>query len=538
MFFKETDHMPREIKWSEEQTDFFRWYKGDYGACNAVERARAGTGKTTTIFGGLPLAYEFIRKEKIILLAFNRKNNKEFKARIAADPIFTNHPGLESKTTHGLGHRFITYYWKVKKLELDDKLEQRRVLAHLETTRRHLPKSTDPNVDPDEIPMAMVILITQIISKLKNIIPLFPKVNEAVALAQKFSLEPDNGWLKDGWKTELLCKLAIDVMKKTAVEKPRPGAAEAVISHDDMLWIPLIQNLARPWYNLVVVDEAQDLNRAQIELIKRAMKSDGRVAFVGDDRQAIYRFRGAESDALDILKKEFNCREFGLTITRRCGKKIVELAQRMVPDYKAAPDAPEGEIIDLAGPKVLETAKIGDFIVSRKNAPLMAICLGLIKRGIPAKVEGRDVAGGLKALILRQRGIKTAEALVNKLERWATRQIEKIVTRDPENDSAIQAIRDDYETIKALAEGCKTIDEVIAKIDVMFVEIEGSSDSSIVICSSVHKAKGLEADRVFVLADTLYSKSPTADAQEEENIAYVSITRAKNVLFMVRGEVT
>lgn len=535
MIFKETDQMPREIKWSKEQTDFFDWYRGDYGTGNAIERARAGTGKTTTIFGGLPLAYEFIRKEKIILLAFNKKNKKEFKARIAADPIFAKHPGLEAKTTHGLGYRFCQYYLRVKRLEIDDKLEQRRVLAYLETVKRRLPKSSDPNAE--EIPMAMAILITQVISKLKNIIPLYPKVDEAVTLAQKFSLEPDNGWLKDGWSTEIICKIAIEVMKKTSLEKPVPGAAEWTISNDDMLWLPLIQNLARPWFNLIVVDEAQDLNRAQIELIKRALKPNGRVAFVGDDRQAIYRFRGAESDALDILKKEFDCREFNLTITRRCGKKIVELAQTMVPDYKAAPEAPEGEIIDLAGPKVLENAKIGDFIVSRKNAPLMAICLGLIKKGIPAKVEGRDVAGSLKALILRQKGIKTAEALVNKLERWAERQITKILARDPENDSLIQAIRDDYETVKALAEGCKTIDEVIIKIDLMFVEIEGSSDSTIVICSSVHKAKGLEADRVFVLVDTLYSKSPTADAQEEENIAYVAYTRAKSTLFMVRGDV-
>lgn len=527
--------MSHQFQWSQEQTEFFGWYRGDYGACNAVERARAGTGKTTTIFGGLKMAYEFIRKEKIILLAFNRKNNKEFKARIAADPEFAKHPGLESKTTHGLGFRFLQYYWKVKRLEIDDKLELRRVLAFLEKNVKRLPKSSDPSAD--EIPMAMVILIVQVISKLKNIIPLYPKLGEAVSLAQKFSLEPDNGWIKDGWSTEIVCKIAIEVMKKTALEKPVPGAAEFTISHDDMLWLPLIQNHARPWFSLIVVDEAQDLNRAQIELIKRSLKREGRVAFVGDDRQAIYRFRGAESDALDILKKEFNCREFNLTITRRCGKKIVEMAQKMVPDYKAAPEAPEGEIIDLAGPKVLDNAKIGDFIVSRKNAPLMAICLGLIKRGIPAKVEGRDVAGSLKSLILRQKGIKTAEALVNKLERWADRQVAKIIARDPENDSAIQAIRDDYETVKALAEGCKTIDEVIIKIDQMFIEIEGSSDSTIVVCSSVHKAKGLEANRVFVLVDTLYSKSPTADAQEEENIAYVAYTRAKNTLFMVRGDV-
>jgi superfamily I DNA/RNA helicase len=528
---KETDNMPPQIKWSEEQLAIFNWFRGDFNDCNSVVRARAGTGKTTTIFGGVKFASE----DRIALLAFNKKNNIEFKAKIAADPELASNRHLQNMTTHGLGYRFLRYYWDVKKLEIDDKLEQRRVVAHLMAV--HALRASDEDAIEEKLPSAMVTLVAQVISKLKNIIPLYPKIDEAIELAEKFSLEPDNGWLLAGWTTEKICEIAIDVMKKTSTEKPIRGAAEATISNDDMLWLPLIQNLARPWFNLIVVDEAQDLNRAQMELVKRSLKRGGRFCFVGDDRQAIYKFRGAESDALDNLKAEFNCREFGLTITRRCGKAIVADAQRLVPDYRAAIDAPEGEIINIRGPKLLENARVGDFVVSRKNAPLMAICLGLIKRGVPAKVEGRDVAGSLKTLILRQKSIKTAEALINKLAQWSKRQVEKILKRDPKNDTAIEYVRDQYETIRAVAEECQTISEVIAKIDRIFGETEGSNDATMVTCSSVHKAKGLEADRVFVLMDTLYSKSRTADPIEETNIEYVAITRAKTTLFKVTGQI-
>ena len=68
---------------------------------------------------------------------------------------------------------------------------------------------------------------------------------------------------------------------------------------------------------MVVVDEAQDMTSAQLEIAVGACKRGGRVVIVGDDRQAIYGFRGADSGGLDRLKKLLKAKELGLTTTYR-----------------------------------------------------------------------------------------------------------------------------------------------------------------------------------------------------------------------------
>jgi DNA helicase IV len=96
---------------------------------------------------------------------------------------------------------------------------------------------------------------------------------------------------------------------------------------------------------LVIIDEAQDMNASQLLLAMKSCKKGGRIAVVGDDRQAIYGFRGADSNSLDRLKGELVAHELGLTTTYRCPKVVVAGAARLVPDYTAAPAAPEGEML-------------------------------------------------------------------------------------------------------------------------------------------------------------------------------------------------
>ena len=91
-----------------------------------------------------------------------------------------------------------------------------------------------------------------------------------------------------------------------------------------------------------------------------------------------------------------------------------------------------------------------------------------------------------------------------------------------------------------LTEGVVGIPELKARIDGLFTD-DGLGAKGVITCSSIHKFKGLESPRVFVLKDTLKPfvkrghTGPVEPTQEERNLEYVAISRAINELVYVHG---
>jgi hypothetical protein len=252
----------------------------------------------------------------------------------------------------------------------------------------------------------------------------------------------------------------------------------------------------------------------------------------------LYDWRGADSNALARLKIELDAQEFPLTVTYRCGKKIVELAKEYVPDYEAAPGNPDGEIVDLYKNEMTESLTPGDLILSRTSAPLAKLALSLIREGKHVKLAGKKIGAGLTALI-RQLATYDAKtditAFFTKLSNWEKVEVEKINTqvesKGPEwVSSQIETIRDKADTIRFFGENINSTPELINYIENLFVD---KYDRPHILLSTVHKAKGSEAKRVFILAETLRDNT-----EEELHICYVAITRAINYLAFVYGVVT
>jgi superfamily I DNA/RNA helicase len=294
------------------------------------------------------------------------------------------------------------------------------------------------------------------------------------------------------------------------------------IDFADMIFLPVRNGWLTKQFDLVVVDEAQDMTTAQLEIAQGVCR--GRIAVVGDDKQAIYAFRGADSDSLDRLKAELGASELGLTTTYRCGKAIVERAQQLVPDFFAGEQNPEGEILELALSKLTTEAILGDFILSRLNAPLVSIAMTLLRNGKRTRIAGRDIGAGLKALIRKMKARSVPE-LLGKIAVWEKKEVEKM--RKAEREDRIEGIRDQAEMLISLAENARSVNDMEARIEALFTD-DGLGQAGVITCSSVHRSKGLEANRVFILADTLRSHN-----QEEKNIEYVAVTRAKQTLVMV-----
>ncbi len=483
------------MNWSPQQAAIFDWFKAGTG--NLVVRARAGTGKTTTIVEGVGVAPE----TSILLAAFNKKISTELQHRITG--------GAEAKTLHAIGFGCVRRYWAKVQIEGGRGFQLAKRAAGEHT--------------PDDI----LTLIAKIASLGKNVAP-FADDSLLARIAIQFDKTPDEQWEDEGYSLEVVCAFARQAMDLATMVDPEGER----IDFDDMIYVPLVNDWVRPRYDLVVIDEAQDMNASQLMLARGV--ASGRIAVVGDDRQAIYGFRGADSNAIDNLKKELSASELGLTVTYRCARVIVDYAKRLVPDFVAHETNALGSMISQKQETMLADAAVGDFILSRKNSPLVPLCLRLLRTGKRARIEGRDIGAQLIGIV-KARKARGLPALEEKMIKWRDKEIAKArqrLTSKAAVDDKVQAITDQYETIMALCDGVSTVPELLTRIERLFGDTPPGGDNRTITLSSIHKAKGLEADRVYVLSDTLY---PGGDKTkiEEQNLEYVAVTRAKRMLVMV-----
>jgi ATP-dependent DNA helicase UvrD/PcrA len=295
------------------------------------------------------------------------------------------------------------------------------------------------------------------------------------------------------------------------------------IDFDDQIWLPHVLGLEVPLYDWIFVDELQDMNRAQLELVYRGLGASGRFVGVGDRRQSIYQFRGADHNAIPQTIERLGAKVLPLSITYRCPLAVVREAQKLVPQLEAAPNAIEGIVRDTDYFELIDDAQPGDFVVSRTNAQLLSLCWRWLSQGRKAAIKGRDIGSGLAMFVRDTRATRVSE-LLDAVESWRHSELRRLIERGRDTS----AVDDKAECIHVLAEGCKTIDEVVAKIDRLFTD-DGTPG---ILLSSTHRAKGLEADRVWLLRDTFLRW----DGPEEKNLLYVATTRAKQELIYCYDE--
>lgn len=477
-----------ERNWSDEQKNIFEWFKS--GGGSLLVRARAGTGKTTTI----KHAFMFAPETEMLYAVFNKKNQIEAQEKITDQRV-------QVKTLHALGFGYIQRVWQNSKP--DDQVEFDRV------------QSLCGQNLPDEV----IGQIVKLVGFVKNLC-IAPTIEEVMDIADEHDIEVENF---EEWNIQRISEVALAVLELSKSRDP-----EHRISFNDMVWLPVAQGWVRPYFSLVCVDEAQDMNLPQLTMARLACRAGGRICVVGDDRQAIYGFRGAHHNGLDMMKAELNAAEMGLNITYRCPKKVVALANEFVLDYRAADAAQDGIVDHIGHDAFSSNVEIGNAVLSRLNAPLMPMCLQLLRRGVPARIEGRDIGRTLVNIVKKLKA-KSVPDFLRRLETWANKQKARIGQRK-NAESKIELVNDQVETLAAIAEGCASVAEVENRILSMF-EDSNNSRRPAVVFSTVHKAKGLEWDRVFILRDTFLRKGRVN--REEENIYYVAITRAKRHLVFV-----
>lgn len=285
----------------------------------------------------------------------------------------------------------------------------------------------------------------------------------------------------------------------------------------------------------VLVHNCQDLNRVQFELIKKICNKNTRVILVGDKKQAIYGFRGADSNSMNNLKEYFKAKEFPLSISYRCPKAVVKLAQEIVDDIECSPTAKNGVVENIEQNKINDLAEDGNLILCRTNAPLVQVCFSLIRDGKKATIMGRDIGKNLIKIIDKYTVVNLND-LNSRILNLRSLHFEKLDMieqgkYDKKRKNSLIAQVDACDTILALSENVETIDELKHSINRIF-----TNDRQGIVCSTVHKAKGLEANIVFIIKYELMPHPMATEDEEVEqemNIKYVAITRAKETLYLI-----
>jgi DNA helicase II / ATP-dependent DNA helicase PcrA len=313
----------------------------------------------------------------------------------------------------------------------------------------------------------------------------------------------------------------------------------------DQIWLPLKWQLHKQrWfkpYQFVLVDECQDLNAVQLELAI-ALAGQGRMLFVGDPNQAIMGFAGADCNSYQNILDRTKAIELPLSICYRCPKSHVELVRNNFPEIPmiATPTAIDGKIeaiteADLWSDKPCRLTS-GDMVICRKTAPLVKLCIRLISKGIAATVKGRAI-GELIKLDLQE---------IAKMPRFLYSQFNDAVSAyRTAKQERYEGLENEEQLCEALKDKLEALTEIyksqpqatcIAHLE-SYIDSLFSDEFSPITLSTCHRAKGLEADRIFIISPNdlpmVWRNQEGWQLEQEHNLLYVALTRSKSELYVV-----
>lgn len=466
--------------------------------------ARAGTGKTTTILQGVAAFHEKFPNAEVVVCAFNKAIADEVKDKLKK----AGYPWqkVQGSTIHGLGFGLL----------------------------RSFNAKVDANKVRDMIRARNEVIFQQYGAQINDLV----RYAKGAGFGFFDAIGDNAAWyaLADHYDVNGLDNTSeMDAVVSAAQDIYRASLAKTdVVDFDDMILFPLVMNIAVKYpKDLIILDEAQDLSKARQALARKFLKPrTGRMIIVGDDRQAIYGFSGADAEALNNLTQELDAVTLPLTVTWRCPKSVIREAQKIVADIECATDN-EGEVnrVEELPADLLAT----DAILCRNTAPLVTIAYSLIRKGIACKVEGRAIGEGLLRLVNRWK-VNSVDQFIRKLEDYRQREIQKAMAKN--NEAKVEEVNDRVETLLQVCQAvtAKNLHSLTAVRE--FINNLFSDDvKGVLTLATYHRSKGREWTRVFLWEHSTRCPSRAAKQAwqqlQEQNLAYVAITRAKQTLTFV-----
>jgi superfamily I DNA/RNA helicase len=504
---------------SNYQLDIFKFIEEGQG--NAVINAVAGSGKTTTLVEAMKLINN---KYSTLFLAFNKSIREELERRVENSKL-----SVDVSTCHS--HGFNTIINNIGKRPKIDNLKYNKLLHglfdyNISGNKKHF---MDFIVDiDDKLVNSFNVDWSDINDRLRfrrNILQLsslsrmllIDNYDDLERISHKYDIEiTDNEHI---YALDL-----VHIGRKTI----------NYIDFTDMVYLPVYYKMDIDKYDMVFIDECQDLNSAQRELMLMTLGENSRFIAVGDKNQAIYAFAGADSESFNKLTRIPNTITLPLSECYRCGSDILETIKDIVPDIIPHSSTGTGKFDDDAK---IKDVKDGDLVLCRNVYPIVKLCLEYIKNNKKAYIIGSDIAQSLIQMITdtkKTNVIDVFSVLYDKLDTLC----EKIMkTKGLSSFEAMKtneycSMEEKIETLEAISLNITTANKLIKLIEKIF-----NNTGEGIILSTIHKAKGLENARVFIIHPELlpskHAKKPW-QIEQEKNLKYVAYTRAKQLLGIVR----
>lgn len=488
------------IKFSKYQTALFNAIEDTTD--NIIVSAVAGSGKSFSLIE----ACKRINSNSVLFCAFNKHIADELSRKLGNMATV--------KTIHSLGNSAL--YKHLGKTKIDNH-------KYYELAKEQASEALQG------APWAKIQELTSVLSDLNKFSQCAlvdpSNVDDLEDLAFHFGVNTN------GFDFEMLA----DCVQRIQTKGQELAKRKKLIDFIDMIWLPVVWDLAMNTYEWVLADEVQDFSKVQVEIVRKSLAKNGRLIAVGDPRQAVYMFSGADCDSFKNVKSAFNCKEYPLSICYRCPTSHLDLARSIVPPIEARPEAPIGEVVTIKTHNLALMAQKGDYIICRLTAPLVKACISLIKNKIPAKVLGRNIGTDLGKIISDVEKINsyTWKEFPIYLEEYKNQKLDRISKRK-NAEAKMEMIRDQIDGIFACYESydCDSATELRKSIENLF-----SDSESTVTLATVHRTKGLEADRVFILKPEkmplVWKGQLGSEFEQELNLKYVALTRSKNFLAFV-----
>jgi len=319
--------------------------------------APAGSGKTKTLINRIVnLINNGIDPNKILALAFNKKAKDEMEQRLNDKQVTTSNnlseDGVKVRTFHSFGYEIIR-----------DHLHWQFPGAHLERsrTRQLLKDSIEPfyqtpfrrNRDPLDV----------FLDALRRTKMELPHIEE-------ITVEDNGNVVPFGNIFNRYLELQTQ---------------HNFFNFDDMIYLALraiiddniLRNNLQNQFEYILIDEFQDLNKAQILLMQILGLPQNNLFIVGDDDQMIYGWRGAEiTHILEFNKRYAEAEDCTLSRNYRSNKRIVNHSrwlinhnsERVEKDIHPLPNKPSG-ILDIKLSESLwhQAVEIRDWIQTNKQ---------------------------------------------------------------------------------------------------------------------------------------------------------------------------